>query len=68
MAVGASGRIVLELDPRLKHELYAALRAEEMTLKDWFIGHAQSFIARSGQLQLRFDAEPNEHEASNETV
>jgi len=44
MAIGDSGRIVLEVDPELKKRLYASLALEQMTLKDWFIGMAEQFI------------------------
>ena len=36
MARGDSGRIVLEIDPTEKDELYAAVTKDGMTLKDWF--------------------------------
>lgn len=55
MAVGASGRIVVEIQPKLKRELYAALSLEGITLKDWFLRQAGSFIATGNQLPLAFD-------------
>ena len=36
MAVGTSNRIVIEIEPGLKEQIYAALRARGLTLKDWF--------------------------------
>jgi hypothetical protein len=36
MAVGKSHRIVIEVDPALKEQIYIALRARGLTLKDWF--------------------------------
>ena len=45
MARGPSGRLVIEVDPQLKHDLHAALAAEGLTLKDWFLQHAAGFIA-----------------------
>lgn len=37
MAIGNSGRIVLEIEPELKKKFYACLALEQTTLKDWFI-------------------------------
>ncbi|WP_423050494.1 hypothetical protein [Undibacterium sp. Ji22W] len=44
MAIGDSGRIVLEIEPELKKKLYACLALEQMTLKDWFIKTAQEHM------------------------
>lgn len=44
MARGSSGRIVLEVDPDLKNELYALLAREGVTLKDWFVDKAEKYI------------------------
>ena len=44
MAKGDSGRIVLEIDPTLKKQLYSILALENKTLKDWFIFHAEQHI------------------------
>ncbi|MGA4332315.1 hypothetical protein ACI2U6_16460 [Ralstonia nicotianae] len=37
MAIGESGRIVLEIEPELKKKFYACLALEQMSLKEWFI-------------------------------
>lgn len=50
MAVGASGRIVIEVEPALKQTLYAQLEQEGLTLKEWFIGQAAQYVERSGHL------------------
>lgn len=55
MAIGKSGRIVLEVDPALKKALYVALMARETTMKDWFIDQATSYITEMEQPNL-FDA------------
>jgi hypothetical protein len=52
MARGESGRIVLEIDPSEKKELYAALTKDGMTLKDWFLRHATGYLRERGQGQL----------------
>ena len=44
MARGESGRIVLEIDPELKRQLYSALARENKTLKDWFIALAVQHV------------------------
>ena len=49
MARGPSGRIVIEVDPQLKHELYVELARRAMTLKSWFLKEAVSLIATGAQ-------------------
>lgn len=56
MSIGSSGRIVVEVDPELKRELYSALTREGLTLKDWFVRNAAGFVAEASQLQLRLEA------------
>jgi len=41
---GYSGRIVLEIDPATKDNLYIALARKKLTLKDWFLGECFRFI------------------------
>lgn len=45
MAKGQSGRVVIELDPSLKRTLHSALAANGVTLKDWFIDQANSYLS-----------------------
>lgn len=52
MAKGASGRIVLEIDPQLKRQLYHALALEDSTLKDWFLENVSEFLADREQPRL----------------
>ena len=48
MAVGKSNRVVIELDPHLKNQVYDALRMRGMTLKDWFTQRVkEDLVARS---------------------
>jgi hypothetical protein len=49
MSRGYSGRIVLEIDPSLKDNLYIALARNKLTLKDWFISQCTSFIEETNQ-------------------
>ena len=52
MARGDSGRIVLEIDPTEKDELYAAVTKDGMTLKDWFRRKASEYLRERNQTQL----------------
>jgi len=52
MARGESGRIVLEIDPTEKQELYSALTRDGMTLKDWFLRRATEYLREREQRQL----------------
>lgn len=52
MPVGASGRVVVEIDPKLKKELYIALAKEGLHLKDWFLQNIDNFLADQSQLRL----------------
>lgn len=52
MAVGASGRVVVEIDPKLKKELYIALAKEGLNLKDWFLKNVDNFLDDRTQLKL----------------
>jgi hypothetical protein len=44
MSVGNSGRIVIEVDTELKKMLYASLEKENLTLKEWFVRNATSYL------------------------
>lgn len=52
MAKGSSGRIVIEVDPEFKQELYSALEKENLTLKEWFLRNSSSFLKNRSQLSL----------------
>jgi hypothetical protein len=52
MGIGNSGRVVVEVDPDLKRELYATLMRDGLTLKDWFIKSADDYLTYSGQMNL----------------
>lgn len=52
MPVGASGRIVIEIDPDKKHELYHMLKKENSSLKEWFLAHVDGYLSGKEQLQL----------------
>jgi hypothetical protein len=44
MAIGDSGRIVIEIEPDIKKRLYACLALEQMSLKEWFLNRAEQHI------------------------
>ncbi len=52
MAIGASGRIVVGIDPDLKQELYSALDKDGRHLKQWFLEHVESFLKDKAQPSL----------------
>jgi hypothetical protein len=55
MARGQSGRIVLEVEPELKNELYSAISKKGITLKDWFVNTAEQYIKyQIAEKQLTF--------------
>ena len=62
MARGESGRIVIEVDPDLKGELYNALTFQGLTLKAWFVREAQRHIRTHKQPYL-FATESQRHGA-----
>lgn len=56
MARGDSGRIVIEVDPHLKRQLYSALASDGSTLKAWFVDAASTFLEEREQPRLPVDA------------
>lgn len=56
MAKGNSGRVVIEMDPALKHELYDALEKEGLSLKAFFLENVERFLTDRGQLPLFNDS------------
>ena len=58
MSIGNSGRIVIEIEPGLKRQLYAVLRLEGKNLKSWFLENVEELLEPQGQQQtLPFDDE-----------
>lgn len=60
MSVGNSGRIVVEIDPLLKKQLYQVLKQDGVNMKDWFLQQAQELLNKN---QLSFDLEVPEKRA-----
>lgn len=59
MSIGASGRVVIELDPALKRALHSALAQQGMTMKDWFVAMALDYVRNSTQLSLYSQEQQN---------
>ncbi len=59
MARGQSGRIVIEVDPTFKLELYVALARSNSTLKDWFVDAAARFCETQAQFDLFTAQQPD---------
>ena len=66
MPVGNSGRIVIEIDPELKHELYSALTEQGLNLKQWFLGNAKIYLDQRVQPNLPFFEPVSTKEGNNE--
>lgn len=52
MARGVSGRIVIEINPETKQELYDQLMMNNVSLKSWFLENVESFLKGKQQLSL----------------
>ena len=52
MAQGKSGRIVIDIEPEFKQELYQALAVHGSTLKDWFLRNAHQLCDETKQPTL----------------
>ncbi len=60
MARGESGRVVIEIEPDLKSQLYTALTHRGLTLKAWFVQEAQHYVEFHQQpLLFRRDLGPD---------
>lgn len=61
MPQGSSGRIVVDIDPEFKKEVYLALALRGSTLKEWFTQAARGLCDDTHQPQLWNLAEPPKH-------
>ena len=57
MGIGASGRIVIEIQPDVKQELYEALAEENKSLKKWFLEHVEEYLA-ANKTQMKLELAP----------
>ena len=63
MAKGSSGRLVIEIDPELKDQLYQALGDEGLNLNQWFLENVSEYLSQREQPELPFmavDSYPSE--------
>ena len=69
MSIGSSGRIVIEVEPGLKRELYAALARDGSTLKEWFLRSAQAYLSNTaGQMALPLASAASDDSAGQEGI
>lgn len=54
MPRGNSGRIVIEIDPKKKSQLYSVLAKNNTTLKEWFVRQCDQYLEVSIQPPLPF--------------
>jgi hypothetical protein len=52
MSIGNSGRIVIEIDPETKRNLYSVLTRNGITLKEWFLKCADGYMAGLSPTQI----------------
>ena len=64
MSIGNSGRIVLEIDPVLKKELYQAVIGDDLNLKQWFLMQVDDYL--KNRHQTAFDFSPRTGILENE--
>ncbi len=55
MAVGESGRVVVEIDPELKKLLHQSLKEDGTNLKDWFLKQTAGYLDSKKQQKTLFD-------------
>ena len=60
MSKSDSGRIVIEIEPSLKRQLYSTLAMDGSTLKDWFIQCAESYLEEKLHAASQKDNEKSE--------
>ena len=68
MARGKSGRVVLEIDPELKRNLYLELEKRQKTLKDWFVAEAEKLIYNGDQIDLFIPRQPDKEKDSTRKI
>ena len=51
MTVGKSNRVVIEVDPKEKQRIYAALKMRGLTMREWFLATAQRELLNKKEKQ-----------------
>ena len=52
MAIGSSGRVVIDIDPDLKRRLHSALARDALSLKHWFVERCLDYLEERSQPNL----------------
>jgi len=65
MAKGTSGRVVIEIDPELKEELYSALGKDGTNLKTWFVKNVGTYLRGRAQLHLTLPVQGDQKDHMN---
>lgn len=68
MSIGSSGRIVIEVEPEVKRQLYSTLAREGMTLKDWFLREAQNYMKAETQMPLDLTSDVKSADQTKNTL
>ena len=55
MAKGSSGRLVIEIDPLIKKELYERLGEKGLNMREWFLINANAYLKQNNQSSLLID-------------
>ena len=55
MAKGSSGRLVIEIDPSIKKELYEKLGEKGLNMREWFLINANAYLNQNKQSSLLID-------------
>ncbi|MDT3279659.1 hypothetical protein [Shewanella scandinavica] len=61
MSIGKSGRVVLQIDPSLKKQLYGELAIRGLTLKEWFLLSASELLKNHDVKAQSITNEENEN-------
>jgi len=55
VAKGSSGRLVIEIDPSIKKELYERLGEKGLNMREWFLINANAYLKQNKQSSLLID-------------
>ena len=55
MAKGSSGRLVIEIDPLIKKELYERLGEKGLNMREWFLINANAYLKQNKEGSLLID-------------
>ena len=60
MAKGESGRLVIEIDPSIKKELYDTLGDKGLNMKEWFLMNAKAYLRENKRVTQLSDSASKE--------